>query len=155
VSKQFVLLLCLSLLHSSVLFGKELTGVSLQYFNANALTRIPEYFSGKEYTGKMVYCRTNQEREGLYFSFSLNQYFRKLLTEKNIILSVIRSGRTEIERFTFSLPVIAKGKSEIFLGLTGKDWTSNKVKPIAWQIELKNSNEDLILLKKSFLWSHD
>ena len=103
----------------------------------------------------MVYCRTNQEREGLYFSFSLNQYFRKLLTEKNIILSVIRSGLTEIERFTFSLPVIAKGKSEIFLGLTGKDWTSNKVKPIAWQIELKNSNEDLILLKKSFLWSHD
>jgi hypothetical protein len=155
VSKQFVLLFCLSLFYSSVLFGKELPRVSLRYFNANELTRIPEYFSGKEYTGKMVYCRTNQEREGLYFSFSLNRYFRKLLTEKDIILSVIRNGRTEIERFNFSLPVIEEGKREISLGLTGKDWSSNKVRPIAWQIELKNSNEDLFLLKKSFLWSHD
>ena len=155
MSKHLVLLLCFSLFYSSVLFGNELTRVSLRYFNDIELTRIPEYFSGKEYTGKMVYCRTNQEREGLYFSFSLNQYFRKLLTGKNIILSVIRNGRTEIERFTFSLPVIEEGKREIFLGLTGKDWSSNIVKPIAWQIELKNSNEDLFLLKKSFLWSHD
>jgi hypothetical protein len=155
VSKQFVLLFCLSLFCSSVLFGKELTRVSLRYFNAQELTRIPEYFSGKEYTGEIVYCRTNQEREGLYFSFSLNHYFRTLLTENDIILSVIRNGRTEIERFTFSLPVIEEGKREIFLGLTGKDWSSNKVRPIAWQIELKNSNENLFLLKKSFLWSHD
>lgn len=155
MSKQSVLLLCVSLLYTSVLFGKELTRVSLRYFNAQELTRIPEYFSGKEYSGGIVYCRTNQEREGLYFSFSLNQYFRKLLTEKDIILSVIRNGRTEIERFNFSLPVIEEGKREIFLGLTGKDWSSNKVKPIAWQIELKNSSEGLFLLKKSFLWSHD
>jgi hypothetical protein len=155
VSKQSVLLFCLSLICTFVLFGKELTRVSLRYFNAQELTRIPEYFSGKEYTGEIVYCRTNQEREGLYFSFSLNQYFRKLLTEKDIILSVIRNGRTEIERFNFSLPVIEEGKREISLGLTGKDWSSNKVRPIAWQIELKNSNEDLFLLKKSFLWSHD
>ena len=55
----------------------------------------------------------------------------------------------------FLYRLLKKGRARFFLDLTGKDWASNKVKPIAWKIELKNSNEDLFLLKKSFLWSHD
>lgn len=155
MSKHQVLLLFLFCFSFSIFGKNEISRVSLKFYNTDELTRIPEYFSGKEYTGNRIYCRSNEEKEGLYFSFSINKDLRFLPLKTNIILSIIRLGRTEIKQFNFPFPTIEKGKREIFLGLTGKDWTSEAPPPIAWQIEFKNPQGKLLARKKSFLWDHD
>jgi hypothetical protein len=155
VSKLCVLLLCLLFSSFSAFGENEISRVSLQFYNSEQLTRIPEFFSGKEYTGNQVYCRSSVEKKGLYFSFTINKKLRDLRPKTNIVLSIIRLGRSEVQQFKFTLPMIQNGKREIFLGLTGKDWVHEEDKPIAWQIEFKNSSDDLLFLKKSFLWDHD
>lgn len=155
MGKQFVLLCTLAISFLSSFASKEIDKVSFQYFNSEQLTRLPEFFSGKEYTGNRIFCRSNSEREGLYFSFPLNQGLLKLPSDSKIILSVIRSGQKEAGIFSFKLPDQRSGVKYLFLGLTGKDWPSEEAKPIAWQIEIKNLSDELLFRKKSFLWSHD
>lgn len=155
VGKQFVLLCTFALPFLSSFASKEIDKVSFQYFNSEQLTRLPEFFSGKEYTGNRIFCRSNSEREGLYFSFPLNQELLKLPSDTKITLSIIRSGQKEAEIFPFKLPEKRSGKKYLFLGLTGKDWPIEEAKPIAWQIEIKNLSDELLFRKKSFLWSHD
>jgi hypothetical protein len=43
-------------------------------------------------------------------------------------------------------------KGWLYLGLTGKDWPSDEVKPLAWKIELLGVNDTLLAEWKSFLW---
>ena len=155
VGKQFVLLCTLVICFLSSFASKEIDKVSFQYFNSEQLTRLPEFFSGKEYTGNRIFCRSNLEREGLYFSFPLNQELLQLPSDSKITLSVIRSGQKEAEIFPFKLPDQRSGMKYLFLGLTGKDWPIKEAKPIAWQIEIKNLSDELLFRKKSFLWSHD
>ena len=157
VGKQFVLLCSLAISCLFSFASKEINKVSFQYFNSEQLTRLPEFFSGKEYTGNRIFCRSNSEREGLYFSFPLNQELLKLPSDSKITLSVIRSGQKEAEMFSFKLPDHDQrsGMEYLFLGLTGKDWPIEEAKPIAWQIEIKNLSDELLFRKKSFLWSHD
>ena len=155
LSKHFVLLCTFFLLFLSSFATKEIKKVSFQYFNSEQLTRLPEFLSGKEYTGNRIFCRSNSEREGLYFSFPLNQELLKIPSASKIILSVIRRGQKEAEIFSFKLPEQRSGKKYLFIGLTGKYWPFEDSKPIAWQIEIKNLSEELLFIKKSFLWSHD
>tara|TARA_B110000495_G_C22978780_1_gene575151 strand:- start:246 stop:713 length:468 start_codon:yes stop_codon:yes gene_type:complete len=155
VSKLCVLLPCLLFSSFSAFAENEISRVSLQFYNSEQLTRIPEYFTGKEYVGNRIYCRSSEEKEGLYFSFTINKKFRDLPPKTNIFLSIIRFGGAELQQFKFTLPMIDNGKREILLGLTGKDWVRKENKPIAWQIEFKNSKDELLFFKKSFLWDHD
>ena len=155
MGKQFVLLCTIALPFLFSFASKEIDKVSFRYFNSEQLTRLPEFFSGKEYTGNRIFCRSNSEREGLYFSFPLNQELLKLPSDTKITLSIIRSGQKEAEIFSFELPDQCSGKKYLFLGLTGKDWPIEEAKPIAWQIEIKNLSDELLFRKKSFLWSHD
>jgi hypothetical protein len=46
-------------------------------------------------------------------------------------------------------------KKEMFLGITGQDWSLQKYKVLAWRIELKNGQDELLFHKKSFLWDHN
>ena len=78
VGKRFVLLLSFVILPLSVFAYAEIKRVSTRYYLTDQLTRIPEYFTGKEYTGNRIFCRSNLEREGLYFSFPLNQELLQL-----------------------------------------------------------------------------
>ena len=43
----------------------------------------------------------------------------------------------------------------MFLGITGQDWPLQKYKVLAWRIELKNGQDELLFYKKSFLWDHN
>ena len=57
-----------------IFFGSSLSAqvkISLRnkaYFTVRDFKRIPEFFTGREFTGWKVYCRTNPaDREGFYF----------------------------------------------------------------------------------------
>ena len=43
-------------------------------------------------------------------------------------------------------------KKWLYLGLTGADWPSGEVQPLAWHIELLDAQGSLIAEWKSFLW---
>lgn len=155
VGKRFVLLLSFVILPLSVFAYAEIKRVSTRYYLTDQLTRIPEYFTGKEYTGNRIILRTNVVREGLYFAFPLDKKFHQFPASTKIILSVIHAGNPIARAFTFDLPVDRKGKKEILLGITGKDWPSAETKPIAWEIVVKNITGKLLAQKKSFLWDHE
>ena len=120
MGKQFVLLCSLAISCLFSFASKEINKVSFQYFNSEQLTRLPEFFSGKEYTGKRIFCRSNSEREGLYFSFPLNQELLKLPSDSKITLSVIRSGQKEAEVFSLSYPINVVGWNICFWDLQEK-----------------------------------
>lgn len=155
MGKRLVLLLIFVILPISVFAFTEIKKVSTRYYLADQLTRIPEYFTGKEYTGNRIILRTNVEREGFYFSFPLDKKFYKFPASTRVFLSVIHSGNPIAKAFTFELPVDRKGKKEILLGITGKDWPSSETNTLAWKIEVKNRAGKLLAHKKSFLWDHD
>ena len=155
LGKHFVLLLFFISFIQSSLAWRQLERVSFKFFNSDQLTRLPEFFSGKEYSGSRIFCRTNPERAGLYFSFSLDEKLSKLPLNTKIILSIIREGRKRVEIFPFKMPNIRNGKKSIFLGLTGKDWADGNANPVAWKIEIQNLNVEILFYKQSFLWSHD
>ena len=153
--KHYALLILTVCIHYCVFASTELKRVQFRYYTDNELTRFPEYFTGKEYTGTRLFCRSCSQKEGLYFSFPINKKLSNLSSDSIIRLSIIRLGKTEVERFTFKLPDERKGKTDLFLGLTGKDWPSADTRPLAWQIEILDSSDQLLFLKKSFLWEHD
>ena len=72
-----------------------------------------------------------------------------------VILSVIRSGEKKVEDFEFQISEISKTKKELLLGITGDDWNSKNVKPIAWKLVFEDLNNKMIFYKKSFLWDHE
>ena len=43
-------------------------------------------------------------------------------------------------------------KKWLYLGLTGADWPSEEVKPLAWRIEVLDAGGALLAEWKSFLW---
>jgi hypothetical protein len=133
----------------------ELPRLSIRYFQSSELTRIPEYFSGKEFTGKKIFCRSTKAREGIYFSFPIPQSILSSPEAYNLELSIIRNGSTETEIFSFTLPYQIEGKKEIFVGITGKDWPKTEQRPSAWHMAVKDSKGSIILWKKSFLWEHE
>jgi hypothetical protein len=69
VSKLFVLLFGFLSFSNFGISKTELPRLSIRYFQSSELTRIPEYFSGEEFTGKKIFCRSTEAREGIYFSF--------------------------------------------------------------------------------------
>ncbi len=153
--KHCVLLISVILFCGTSLASTELKDVQFRYYTSEQLTRLPEYFTGKEFTGSRMFCRSSKDRTGLYFSFPLDKEFLTLPTDSIINLSIIRSSRKSIEEFIFKLPDERRGKKDLFLGLTGKDWPSDDARPIAWKIEILNSSKVLLFWKKSFLWDHD
>ena len=129
----------------------ELSNVSIRFYQSEELTRIPEYFSGKEFTGSRIFSRTRDDKEGLYFSFPINPKITNASVHLKAYISVIRSGRTEPVEYEFAIPEDRRGKKEMFLGITGQDWPLQKYKVLAWRIELKNGRNELLFHKNKEL----
>ncbi len=155
MGKQFVLLVYFTFLCFTLLGSSELSSVSVRYYQSEELTRIPEYFSGNEFTGNRLFCRTSDNKKGLYFSFSLPAEIVNSSAQMKALLSIIRSDQFESVKYQFTIPRDRKEKKEIFLGITGKNWPDEDLKPLAWRIELKNAKDELLFLKNSFLWDHN
>ena len=155
VSKLIVLLLGIFSFSIIGVSKTELQRLSIKYFQSSELTRIPEYFSGKEFTGKKIFCRSTEAREGIYFSFPIPQSILSSPEVYNVELLIIRNGSTETETFSFTLPDQIEEKKEVFVGITGKDWPISEHRPSAWHMSVKDSKGSIIFWKKSFLWEHE
>ena len=70
------------------------------------------------------------------------------------MLSIIKRGDSTEEKFSFELPQNIDNKNEIFVGLTGNDW-SHSDELIAWKLVINKMPGQTLFLKKSFLWDHD
>jgi hypothetical protein len=88
----------------------ELSNVSIRFYQSEELTRIPEYFSGKEFTGSRIFSRTRDNKEGLYFSFPINPKITNASVHLKAYISVIRSGRTEPVKYEIAIPEDRTGK---------------------------------------------
>ena len=132
----------------------KITSISEVYRTENDFVRIPEYFTGKEYFGKQVVIRTGKGRAGLYFVLELNHPLFNLPEKSSALVRVIRSDHPEAKLYKFELPRKKISGSEILLGITGTDWNSSEIKPVAWRIELQDKNGKLRAAKHSFLWGH-
>jgi hypothetical protein len=132
----------------------RIRSVSEAYWTAPDFSRIPEYFTGKEYQGNQVIVRTQDARAGLYFILELNEALEKLPKNCEVFVEVVRSDEPEAKLYKLSIPNETKGRKEVLLGITGEDWDSPKIKPVAWHIEIKDSTGKLIASKQSFLWGH-
>ena len=140
---------------TSLLLSKVDLEVSKQsYFTARDFQRIPEFFSGEEYRGGKIYCRSNpKEREGFYFVVTIPKIAEKLA--RSIYWQLKWISPLDPAMQTIKIPMEEPkffGK-EIFIGLTGKDWPEPTVRPLAWHLCLMEGQDTVIAESQSFLWS--
>jgi hypothetical protein len=86
------------------------------------------------------------------------EFSQPLLTipaNSSVLIRVIRSDYPEAKLYKFEIPRKTNKRSEVLLGITGNDWDSPEIKPLAWRIELQDKNGKLLVAKQSFLWEHE
>ena len=132
----------------------EIKAIMPRYIEAENFTRISEYLTGKENQGRRVIIRTQpRAREGFYFILVLNKNVRKLPADTYILGEFYTPTSLDAQTHRFELPSTLPGTDEIFLGLTGADWPQKDAQPSAWRFTIKNSREETLAQKQSFLWS--
>ena len=119
--------------------------------DAESFQRISEYFTGQENPGREVILRTQpEERSGFYFLVRVTNAGEAVAGAK-FVLQVIEPSTPEPKTSTF--PVEIRGKKTVFeLGLTGSDWPNRDVHPVAWKLELRSADGQVLASEQSFLW---
>ncbi len=117
---------------------------------AASFKRISEYFDGKENTGGEAVLRTHpDQRGGYYFLVRVtNPAEARSITAR---LQIITNTDAEPKTFTFS-PTLRTGDTVFHLGLTGPDWPDPKADPVAWRLDLTDSDGKILVTEKSYLW---
>ncbi len=122
-----------------------------RYYEAEDIRPIRQYFGGA-LTGqgfRTVLPSQPDEPAGQYFIARLEDAGPAAPAEAR--LTIILSNTKELATFTWDL----SGKELrkwIYLGLTGSDWPSEEIQPMAWHIEFLDSNGQVLADWKSFLW---
>ncbi len=132
----------------------KIVDVIPRYIEAETFKRISEYMTGKENSGKRVIIRTNpQQRDGYYFVLFIDRNVRKLPPDAYIQGEFYTSKSIDLQTHRFEFPSILPSTREIFIGLTGDDWPQEGAVPAAWRFTIKNSQEQILAQKQSYLWS--
>lgn len=124
------------------------------FFPKDAFLRIPEFFSGAEYEGIKVYCRSSDaSRAGFYLVVKVSGSVAKIPTQMLWSLDWVMPHvpRPRTKQIPIENPNIF-GK-EVFIGLTGEDWSGQSVQPLAWCLKLLDGEGREIAQNQSFLWS--
>jgi hypothetical protein len=119
--------------------------------DAASFERISEYFTGQENTGREVVLRTHpNQRDGFYYLVRVKNSGAEQ-TGAKFVLHVIMPSGPEPKVLTFNTTVPSRAK--VFqLGLTGADWPNSETHPVAWLLELKSADDQLLASAQSFLW---
>ena len=129
---------------------------SLCFHDHYDFVRVSEYFTGKEnFSGKVI-LRTKQEnRSGLYFRVKLKMDLKKSSSAKRkLTLMILDSQSLEFDTYYFELPQDVMTQDEVLLGLTGEDWSSPELFPVAWKLEMHSPDGKILTSDQSELWSH-
>lgn len=149
-------LLCISCASTKkpVLTSVNILDIKPRYIETENFKRASEYLTGKENLGNRVIIRTDRsQRDGYYFVLILDEQVRDLPTGTYIEGEFYTPKSLDMQKHTFELPSKLPKTKEIFIGLTGEDWTDKNAVPAAWNFTIKNSNGDVLATEKSYLWS--
>ena len=117
---------------------------------AASFKRISEYFDGQENTQGEVLLRSQpDQRGGYYFLLRLTNTGAPATVRCRIQL-IMPNGPPTTE-FTFT-PELKSGATVLNLGLTGRDWPSPKINPVAWKLTLTASDGRVLATDQSYLW---
>jgi len=150
---RFVLTCLFALTAPVVSRGAEVEFVRVwpSWREAKSFERIPEFFTGREYTGSQIIVRSHAEtRDGFYFLARVKNPANAVPGAK-FSLQVI-APHDPLPK-TYSFPAALPAGTSVFnLGLTGIDWADRKNPPVAWKLELLREDGQVIATAKSFLW---
>lgn len=132
----------------------NILNIKSRYIETEDFKRISEYMTGKENLGNRIILRTDtDQRAGYYFTLILDQKVRDLPAGTYIEGEFHTPMSLDVQAHTFELPSKLPKTKEIFVGLTGDDWTDKDAVPAAWRFTIKNSNGDVLATRKSYLWN--
>lgn len=122
-----------------------------EWRSADSFVRIKEYFGAPEDTGRETVLRSQpSERAGYYFLVRTTNP-GAVLSGTKFVLEIITPDSPRTKTFTF--PAGLPAREHVFhLGLTGADWTGEKVQPVAWRLRLLSPDEQELAVTRSFLW---
>ena len=149
-------LLCISCTSTKkpTLTSVNILDIKPRYIATEDFKRVSEYMTGKENHGNRVIIRTDKsDRAGYYFVLMLDEKVRDLPPGTYIEGEFFTPKTLDKQEYTFELPSKLPQSKEIFIGLTGKDWPRKSDVPAAWRFTIKNSNDDVLAMEKSYLWS--
>lgn len=146
-------LLCLGFLTSLSLEAITIKDAYTRQMETEQFQRVSEFFNGHENPGNAAILRTDDaQRDGLYVFLQLSGKLGNAAGDHHFVLEVIPSDALKALEFTFPLSGSDAGKKkQIVLGLTGNDWPSPDLQPMAWRVRLL-SGETEVASWESFLW---
>lgn len=125
-----------------------------EFFTVKDFKRIPEYFTGREFSGWKVYCRSNPHvRDGFYFVVKVGGKKLNLPISTHWIVDWVTSADPMVKTQKVSIPNLKLFGKEVFVGLTGDHWTDRSLKPLAWRLRLIDDQGTALGSSQSFLWS--
>ena len=132
----------------------ELVVRNRAFFFDRDFKRIPDFFTGQEYSGSKVYHRSNpSEREGYFFVVKVNGLLPEISTDAYWRLEWISPLDPVSQTVKIPIKNLEIFGKEVFIGLTGNNWPGQSVQPLAWRLCLMEKAEVVIAKSQSFLWS--
>ena len=132
----------------------NISDVNVRYIEQDSTRSIWEVLTGKEFWHGRLFIRTdNSDRTGYYFFVMFETYTKDILAGDEILLYVQPSKSHNVEKFSFKVPSDTTLLREVALGVTGKDAARIDDKILAWKIEVKDRQGNIIAQKQSWLWS--
>jgi hypothetical protein len=148
------LTICFCLFNTHILWGDSVKKIHTQFLTEYDFLRIPEIFTGKEFTGSRVIVRSSTVRRGLYFSIPLGKKSSAIRKGKRVELQLVDTTSLFSRNFSFSLPELSYSQKDLFIGITGADWNQAAMKLVAWKVEIFDSSKEPLFSSQSALWGH-
>lgn len=121
------------------------------YRTDSSFESIGQYFGREEHKGGRILVRSRPEnRDGYYFLTRLRSAPASPGAVAQIDIIFPGSDLAQTFRLPLDLPA---GGSVLQLGVTGEDWPSAAIKPLAWRLTLLAADGTRLVESQSFLWS--
>lgn len=132
----------------------EIERITPQFMPQEAFSRISEYITGEENSGRRVILRTQPEaRAGLYFVIQLDQSAALLPADSQLTIRLITSKAPQVRTYTLAFLKKVGPYREVFAGLTGKDWPSQDARDVvAWNVRIEAASGEVLAEHQSFAW---
>lgn len=148
---RFTIFLAFTLLPLVQLPGMAITSAYSRYYEDGEIRPIGQYFGGA-LTGqgfRTVIASQPDHPGGQYFIAKLEDAQGSVAVKAR--MSYFISDRKDADVHEWDLGG-EDLRGWLYLGLTGSDWPSEDIQPLAWKIELLDAGGRLLVEWKSFLW---
>lgn len=149
--QRIILLLAFILLPLVQLPGMAISSAYSRYYEDGEIRPIGQYFGGK-LTGqgfRTVMASQPDHPAGQYFIARLEDAGGANAATAR--MSYFVSDKKDAISFEWDISG-ENLRGWLYLGLTGSDWPSEDIQPLAWKIELLDGSGNTLVEWKSFLW---